>query len=362
MRVVQVLGSSAGGVTRHVAQVAELLVRGGQAEVLVAGPSALRDRVASPGSGIRFAALEIAERPRLGDIGTVLRLRRLVRGTDVVHAHGLRAGAFAAMAVRGLRHRPRLVVTLHNLPVGGGRVQAVSAVLARVVARGTDVVLGVSGDIVRHTRARGAHAAERALVPAPAARPAYPVGHVRERLGLQPGEPLVVTVARLAPQKGLDVLADAAGLLAMARQGRPVTWAVVGGGPLEEHLRARVAAERLPVVVLGERADAVDLLAAAYVVVSTAVWEGQPIAVQEALAVGVPLVVTDAGGTREVTGDAAVVVPVGDAGAVAAAVAGLLDDEPRRASLARASLARAAELPGPEEVLEQLVRVYGAAT
>src|SRR5699024_11335639 len=62
----------------------------------------------------------------------------------------------------------------------------------------------------------------------------------------------------------------------------------------------------------GRRDDVPDLLASADVLVSTSAWEGQPINVQEALAAGVPVVATDVGGTGEVTGDAARLVPYPD--------------------------------------------------
>jgi len=112
--------------------------------------------------------------------------------------------------------------------------------------------------------------------------------------------------------------------------------------------------------LLGRRSDVSDLFVAADVVVSTAVWEGQPISVQEALQLGAPVVATDAGGTREVTGDfAAVLVPVGDAVAIAAAVARLLADPEERAGLATRARARASELPDLTEVVAQLCRAYG---
>lgn len=359
-RVLQVLGSSAGGVARHVEQVATALAAAGD-RVLVAGPSALAPTVAD-GAGVGFAAVEIADRPHASDARAVARLAALARDADAVHAHGLRAGALAVLAVRGRPHpggRPRVVVTLHNLPVGGRAIRAVSAVLGRVVARGADVVLGVSGDLVDLARAQGAGRAERALVPAPARRaPGRDRDAVRAGLGVAPGEDLVVTVARLAPQKGLDTLVAAAAAAAPARPG--LRWVVAGDGPLLADLRARAAASRAPVDLLGRREDVADLLAAADVVASTAVWEGQPLAVQEALALGAALVVTDAGGTREVTGDAAVLVPVGDPAAFASALVEVLADDARRAALRDAARARAATLPGIADVLTQLDAAYAS--
>ena len=358
-RVLQVLGSSAGGVARHVAQVSTALAAGGD-RVLVAGPAALQPTVAAD-PGVGFAAVDIADRPSAADARAVARLAALAREADAVHAHGLRAGALAVLAVRATprRGRPRVVVTLHNLPVGGRAIRTVSAVLGRVVARGADVVLGVSGDLVDLARAQGAHRAERALVPAPARRaPGRDREAVRASLGVGPGEDLVVTVARLAPQKGLDTLVDAAA--AAARTRPALRWVVAGDGPLLGDLRARVTSTAAPVDLLGRRDDVADLLAAADVVASTAVWEGQPLAVQEALALGAALVVTDAGGTREVTGGAAVLVPVGDAGAFAAALTAVLGDDARRAALGAAATARAATLPTEADVLRQLDGAYSA--
>lgn len=363
-RVLQVFGSSAGGVARHVAQVAGVLgapsPQGLGARVRVAGPAALADDVAPPGGRVAFSAVPITHRPRAGDLAVVRRLRVLASGADVVHAHGLRAGALVVLAAQTLPRasRPRVVVTLHNLPVGGRAVRTVSGVLERVVARGADVVLGVSGDLVDRARSLGA-CAERALVPAPSRPcPGRDARAVRRDLGVPDGVALVVTVARLAPQKGLDTLVDAAARLDAARGGR-ARWVIAGDGPLHDHLAGRIAGLGAPVSLLGRRSDVPDLFAAADVVVSTAVWEGQPISVQEALQLGAPIVATDAGGTREVTGDAAVLVPVGDAAAIAAQVAALIADPAARAALAARARSRAAELPGLADVVGQLRRVYG---
>ncbi|MDM8085964.1 glycosyltransferase family 4 protein [Cellulomonas cellasea] len=368
MRVLQVLGSSAGGVARHVAQVTSALGSLGEPgepgeaadTVHVAGPAELAAVVAPSDGAAVFHTTPIADRPRLSDIQAVLRLRALSAGADVVHAHGLRAGALAVLAVRTLpsRARPRMVVTLHNLPVGGRAIRTVSAVLERIVARGADVVLGVSGDLVVLAKARGARQASRALVPAPPLpQPSRDRAAVRGELGLAEHGTLVVSVARLAPQKGLGLLADAAALL-HGRSGHGVLWALAGDGPLRGELQARIDAEGLPVRLLGRREDVADLMAAADVVASTAVWEGQPIAVQEALQLGCPLVATDAGGTREVTGDAAVLVPVGDADAFARALSEVLADPSRREALAASSRAQAATLPRVADVVAQLRAVY----
>jgi len=363
-RVLQVLGSSTGGVARHVADLADILGRAG-ITVDLAGPATAL-AIAHPGaSQAAVHPVEITHRPRWGDVAVLRALRRLFPDREVVHAHGLRAGALSVLAARSLprRRRPRVAVTLHNLPVGGVRVRVVSALLERVVAGGADVVLGVSGDLVDLARARGARQVERALVPTPAASPDPPRTEETDRarlltdLGLAPDAEvaLLVTVARLAPQKGLELLLDTARLLA-ARAG--VRWLVAGDGPLEPALSTRIARDRLPVSLLGQRSDVPELLAAADVVVQTSRWEGQPLVIQEALAIGCVIVATDVGGTREVTGDAAVLVPYGDPTVLAAAISSLLDDPRHAAGQASRALRQAAELPGGDDVLNQLLHVY----
>ncbi len=380
MRVLHVTGTSAGGVGRHVREACALLagaerptgtvtVAGAAHRFLLAAPAGvLEPLTAEPAPGVRTEEIDLADHPRpTHDARTVAHLRHLAKGADVVHAHGLRAGALAVLAARSLtrpgRPRPAVVVTLHNKPVGGASVRSVGEALLRVVATGADVVLGVSGDLVDAARAAGARDAERALVPAPARPPAAPGGAPEVSallaLGLGQGQKLILTVARLAPQKGLDSLATAARDLA-AREDLPAwRWVVVGDGPLEDELREATA--DLPVHVAGRRDDVPDLMRTADLVVNTSTWEGQPLVVQEALAAGAPVVATDVGGTREVAGPAAVLVPGGDARALADAVAALLTDDERREGLRAAARARALDLPTGADLRGQLRDVYARA-
>lgn len=70
---------------------------------------------------------------------------RTLRGAHVVHAHGLRAGALAAIALAGTG--TGLVVTLHNAATAGGVVGAIYGLLERIVARRADRILVVSPDL-----------------------------------------------------------------------------------------------------------------------------------------------------------------------------------------------------------------------
>lgn len=351
MRVALVLGSSTGGVRQHVGDLAAGLISAGH-DVLVAAPASVLDRMRLTPQ-LRTVAVEVTDRPRPSDLTAVARLARIRRGADVVHAHGLRAAALVALTAG----TAPLVATLHNAPPEGRGTARVYAALERLVALRAALVLGVSQDLVARAERLGARSSRLAVVPAPpppiGTRPA---AQTRAALDLPAGSSLVVTVARLAPQKDLGLLLDAAGLQRGAQP--PMLWVVAGDGPQRDALQRRITAERLPVRLLGHRGDVADLLAAADVVVSTARWEGQPVALQEALHLGAALVATDAGGTAAVLGGAGRLVPVGDAPALAAAVGEIVGDPHVAARLREQARARAAALPDRRAAVEAALAAY----
>jgi glycosyltransferase involved in cell wall biosynthesis len=133
---------------------------------------------------------------------------------------------------------------------------------------------------------------------------------------------------------------------------------IAGSGPLEGQLQAQITSTGAPVRLLGRRDDVGDLLEAADVVVLSSAWEARALVAQEALRVGRPLVATAVGGIPDLVGDAALLIPPGDAGALAAALASLLDDTAARNRLAEAGRRRVAELPDEADTLAAIVDVY----
>ena len=325
-RVLLVLGTSTGGVGQHVRSLAAGLTAGG-ARVTVAAPASTQQVFAFPA----YARVEIGSRLRpLRDAQALARLRDLARQADVVHAHGLRAGAFAALA-----GRHPLVVTWHNAvrgPVGGA--------LERLVAGRADITLAASADLLATAVRAGARDVRLGPVAAPALI----------RTGRDPGlgHPLVLAVGRLHPQKGYDVLLAAQPLLG------DVVLAVAGDGPLRRTLHAAGPAVRW----LGHRDDVADLLAAADVVVLPSTWEARSLTAQQALLAGRPLVATSVGGLPALLGDGAVLVPPRDPVALARAVRRLLDDPGEAAALAVRGRAIAATWPDEVATARQVAAVY----
>ncbi|WP_298749675.1 alpha/beta hydrolase fold domain-containing protein [uncultured Serinicoccus sp.] len=365
MRVLLVVGVVGGGVGRHVRQLAVELVGAGQA-VVVACPQSVADRFDLVATGARVQAVEVG----VGSPGDLARsharLRRLARGAQVVHAHGVRAGAAAALSVgRGRSRRVPLVVTSHNGPPDGPAASWTYAALEALVCSRADLVLGVSSDLVERARRRGARATGLAVVPSSAAAPAtdaqreLAARELRAELGVPDGAGVVLAAGRLARQKRVDLLLDAYRRLREdPRLGSSPVLVVVGEGPLAAALREQAASGGGDVHFLGHRQDVPRLLAGADVVVSSADWEGQPLVLQEALAAGAPVVATDVGGTADLLGGAGVLVRPGSSAELAGAVAGLLLDPGARADLARRARDRAGRLPTRLDALEAVLTAY----
>lgn len=357
MRVALALGSSAGGVGRHVEDLVSGLSAAGH-DVLVACPTAVAEHFGLVEAGARHIPVEIAALPHpWHDARAAARLRQVAAHADVVHAHGLRAGALCSL-VR--RPRTPVVVTLHNAAPAGPVARRVFGALERIVAARADLVLGVSADLVDRQRALGARQVDIAFVaaPPPSSVAAAPDA-VRAGLDLAPGRPLVVNVGRLADQKNHGLLLDVAAALTDLRP-HPL-FVVAGEGPLRERLQERIDTEHLPVRLLGHRRDVPDLLAAADLVISTADWEGQPVWIQEALHQGAAIVATDGGGTGAVLGSAAELVAVGDRTGLIEAVRHALADPLRRERMRERSRGRSLELPTSDDAVAAATAAYRLA-
>ncbi len=152
----------------------------------------------------------------------------------------------------------------------------------------------------------------------------------------------IVSVGRLDPQKGYDVLIDAARICAQRDIVFQIT--IAGEGPDRAALQRRIAASGLAetVTLMGRSDDVPALLRSADLFVSASRWEGMPNAVLEAMAAGLPVVATSVGGTPElvVQGETGLLVPADDAQALADALTDLAIERGKRASWGKAGRAR----------------------
>lgn len=186
----------------------------------------------------------------------------------------------------------------------------------------------------------------------------------RARLGVDPGQPLLVAVARQEHQKGLDRLVDA--LLPVGAAHPDVRLVVAGReGNQSSQLRAQVARLGLESAVsfLGVRDDVPDLLCAADVFVLPSRWEGLGGVVLEAMALEAPIVASDLPAVREIVEDGvtASLVDATDTGALAGAVVAVLDDAAGAAARAAAARVRFLERYTVDQVAAAMVRFYQRA-
>ncbi|MER6558639.1 glycosyltransferase family 4 protein [Streptomyces sp. NPDC001027] len=358
LRTVQVLGGGNAGSSAHVRSLAAGLVARG-VRVTVCAPAE-----ADHAHGFTGVGAEHVHVPRSSDPASVAALRAACTGADLVHAHGLHASFRAVLALSG-RSTP-LVVTWHDRAHVEGARAHLRRLLERRVARTAAVVLGASSDLVDRARRTGARDARLAAVASAGPRrdegredAERPAGKLRAELGAV-GRPLLMTIGSLDRRRGYGLLLDAA--RAWRRLDCPPLVVIAGEGPQRAELQRRIEDEDLPVRLLGRRDDASELLAAADLALLPGGGESRSVLAQEALHARVPLVAALSGGVRELVGDAAELVPAGDADAFSAAVLRLLDDPERCERLRDLGARQTATWPTEDETVAQVLSVYDELT
>ncbi|HEX6998516.1 MAG TPA: glycosyltransferase family 4 protein [Gammaproteobacteria bacterium] len=178
-------------------------------------------------------------------------------------------------------------------------------------------------------------------------------------LGIPPGAFVVGCVANYRPRKGIEYLVDAVARLPAEAAVHLLLVGRMESPRLAAAIQASGAAARIHRV--GQRPDAPALTAACDVFVLPSIRrEGLPRSVIEAMAYGVPPVVTDCGGSPElvVDGESGIVVPVADAAAIAAAIERLRNDLTLRRRMGEAARERIRTSFRIEDTIEQTLGLY----
>jgi len=259
------------------------------------------------------------------------------RAVEIVSVHDLTALRFPGMCQPATLRYPALI----RRAIGRG---AWVHALSEAVAEEIGALLGAPAERIRVVPPGVSPAATRiepaptsAGAPAPAPAPVPAAGG---------GRPYILAIGRAEPRKDLPLLVRAFDQVAALQ---PEIDLVLAGPPGwgEEALDAEVewARYRDRVRRVGWVSDArkAELLAGAAAFAYPSVYEGFGIPPLEAMGAGVPVVATAAGGIPEAVGDAALLVPVGDADALARALTAVLVDSSLRERLVAAGRLRAAE-------------------
>lgn len=358
VRVLQVVDSlDGGGAERHVADLAGALrARGADVHLACSAGGVLRRRLDAAGLPVHVLGGVLVK--RCADISYAGRLRQLVDTVrpDLVHAHVHASEVAAALALAA--DRTPLVLTEHT--EAPWRTPPDRLWAQRAVAR-ADLVVAVSARVQANVLSAlgGSPGRTRLVLPAvPAARPSLRGAPPGLPVGARvDGGPVVGYVGRLTADKGVDVLLEAfARVHAVLPAARLL---VTGDGPARPALEAQAADLGPAVQLLGFREDAARVLAGLDVLVVPSRADGSPLVVAEANLAGVPVVATTAGGLpdRVRPGVDGLLVPPGDAAALADALVRLLADASLRTRLAAAGRARSARESHPTMV-DRLCALY----
>ena len=353
MRVLHVLTyfvPHVSGLTIHVDRLTKLLAERGVASTVLASRSGRDLPLHEIGGGVEIVRVPVLLAIGKGVVmpGFGSTFRRLCSDADLVHLHlpQLEAGSAATLARRA--GKP-LVLTIHCdlVPAPGLLSRASVAVVARSArkaARLADRVVTYTDDYMRGTSFFAPFRAKtRAILPPTELDNGHPQRgeDLRVRCGIAPGVRVIGFAGRWAADKGIDTLLEAVESLRAREQFRDVV--LLCAGPREEtlgesvthRLAARVKdlgpaialAGTLPEARMGDFYHAIDVLA----LPSVNQTESFGLVQVEALRCGVPVVASDLPGVRTVVSGtrAGLLVPPGDARALATALADVLNDPAR---------------------------------
>jgi glycosyltransferase involved in cell wall biosynthesis len=267
------------------------------------------------------------------DPATFPELLKVLRAkkADIVHMHGYGATTFGRLCA----WRLGIPAILHE-HANHGDTPWFQKVADRLLAPHTDIAIAVSestGEFTTRARLMPAERTKVVYLGAPLdefARPrsADEITAARQSLGIAPGTTAIGTITRLMPSKGNQHLIDAVPKILSTHPS--VRFFIVGEGELQASLEGQARALGLGdrLVFSGFKRDVAAALSALDLVVFPSLWEGTPLTLFEALAMGKPIVATDADGLLDVLTDRkdALIVPKADAGALAAAVCHLLEN------------------------------------
>jgi len=258
------------------------------------------------------------------DLSALVAIRRFVfqRSIRLVHAHNAAPLIYSGLVSRTLARRPRLVYTEHN--------QIYSATdkskrKFRFYLKFADSVVSVSHDLANALRVSAGWRRPIEVIHNGIDGHRFEMGRnekVRAELGITEDTFLIGAGVVLSRQKGIPDLIEAAQRVC-ATCPRAV-FVIAGDGPLRSELESlgRQSGLGSRLRFLGFRSDMPEFIAALDLYVLPSLWEGLPLALCEALAVGKPIVCTNVGGNSEVVinGENGYVVPAADPVALSTAI------------------------------------------
>ncbi len=293
------------------------------------------------------------------DPRVLLKLIRLFKGHDIVHAHGWPIIFFVALASLFVS-KPQFVLSEHS--VTNGRRRPLFKWFDRWIYSRFDQIVAVSGAVADSLEQWQPQIAGKITVIYNGINSAYfqtaePKAEIRRRLNLDESTPVIFASGNFRFAKGFDLLLQSMAELVdkfsqagVVGNSLPVL-VITGEGVLQQSMAE--LAEQLgladQVRFLGFRTDMPEILRAADLFVLSSRWEGCPMVVLESMGLGVPILATDVGGVPELIfhDQTGIIIPPGNSTTMSDGLYELLHDSERAACLA-------------EQGQERLIRMFSS--
>lgn len=369
MKILVIIEACLAGVGRHVIDLCRGLVKQGHDVHLLYSSSRIdalfqRGLAELQNLNVHLAPLPMKRNPHPSDIVSALKIRRYLRANgpfDVVHGHSSKGGALARLAgvgMPGIRiYTPHALFTMN--PELKAMPRWIYGAIERFLDRLSDGIILVSDDEYRHAVEVGLSKEKLFVIPngidLSIERESRPP---KRAFNLSQSDLCIGCVARFGPQKALEHLLEAFALL--APKFATARLVMVGDGPLEADLHAR--AQRLGIherVIWPGPVDGPQAMQAFDIFALPSRYESFPYVLLEAMAAGLPVVMTQVGGAGtlildEVNGR---VVPVGRPDLLATALQALLAESELRHKMGEESLRRVRQF-SLEVMLQKTLDIY----
>lgn len=377
MRVLHVVEATTAGVGRHVQDLCQTMMEVGL-EVGVACPRlrqgaeqdvAFVERVRQTGAEVHIVPMRRSISP-VSDIRSYWTLGRLLArdGPDVVHAHSSKAGALGRLAARRAGCRA-VVYTPNAFAFLGIRVGWRRWVLEGVERwlghHATDALLCVSRSELALAQSCRIAPPERLMLIENGIEPERVITTVESAeaktlLGLEPHRPVIGYAGRLAQQKGLETLINAA--VQVRDSAGEAQFLLVGEGEMERSLRAMVSRRGLDTCFRfsGYLSDIRVALAAMDVFVLPSLYEGLPYSLMEAMAAGRAVVAARVGGNSDLIqdGETGFLVPPEDSATLANVLLRLLSAPEERTLVGEKAAEVVRTRTTPKQMTMKVVALY----
>lgn len=367
MRVLLVLEACGGGAGRHVIDLAEGLIRRGHDVSLIYSADRADDWFIDALDFMpKLTKRELPMQRAVGlhDFKAIRDLQGLIDEMgpfDVVHGHSSKAGALLRVAASGGRaarvYTPHAAITMN--PDLRAYVRAIYGAVERFLGRYCEGIICVSALERDHLAQQGLPEEKLRVVPNGIGRlPHVDRDAIRRRLGVAQLTVCFGWVGRVSPQKSVDRIISAYAM-AEARM-RDTHLVIVGDGPLLANAKkqARTLGIAKHVSFTGH-ADGIEMMAGFDAFLLPSRYEAMPYVLLEAAASGLPIVMTDVGGAREVVrhGENGFVLPEPDVELLADHLTSLARSPELRSAMSRRSIeiSRQFDIDG---MVDATVRVY----